>query len=148
MKQQAFFIIFMGFHLPNIVSDLRVQLLFASQMPQRSCWKYQVLENWKNVTYECFRKMWRCALQSFSEIIRFQNNKYFLGIKTSYYVGCTKPHTVSCKRIETAHTSCKLEKMKTFTYFTVLSLAGNNTLPKLAALIYTQFVFSMVLSLQ
>ena len=103
-------------------------------MPQRSCWKYQVLENWTNVTYECFRKMWRCVLQSFSEIIRFQNYKYFLGVRANYYVVCTKPHTISCKRIEVTHISCKLEKTKTFTSFSVLSLAGNNTLPKLAAL--------------
>ena len=148
MNWKAFFILFMGFHLPNIVSDLRVHLWFAFQMPQKSCWKYQVLENWTNVTYECFQKMWWCALQSFSKVIRFQNYNYFLWVKPSYYVGCTKPHTISCKRIETTHISCKLDKIKTFTSFSVLSLAGNNTLPKLAALIYTQFVFSMVLLLQ
>ena len=93
-------------------------------------------------------QIWRCALQSFSEIIRSQNHKYFLEVKASYSVGCAKPHTISCKRIETTNTSSKLEKIKTFTSFSVLSLAGNNTLPKLAALIYTQFVFSMVLLLQ
>ena len=80
--------------------------------------------------------MCRCALQSFSEVIRSQNYKFFLGVKSSYYVGYAKPHTISCKRIETTPTSCKLEKIKTFTSFSVLSLAGDNTLPnvQLAAL--------------
>ena len=138
----------MDYHLPNIVSHLRVCLYFTFQMPQRSCWKYRVLEKWTNLTYECFRKIWCCALESFSKIIRFQNHKYFLDVKASYYVGCTKPHKISFKRIETTQTSSKFGKPKTFTSFSVLSLAGNNALPKLAALIYTQFVFSMVLSLQ
>ena len=78
-------------------------------------------------------QIWGCALQSFSEIIRSQNHKYFLEVKASYSVGCAKPHTISCKRIETTNTSSKLEKIKTFTSFSVLSLAGNNTLSKRAA---------------
>ena len=93
-----------------------------------------------------FEKIWQCALQSFSAIIRFQNHKYFLEVKANYYVGCTKPQTVSCKDIETNHTSSKFEKIKTFTSFSVLILVG--TLSKRAVLIYTQFVFSMALLLQ
>ena len=132
--------------MPKVVSDLRVRLYFTFQMSQRSCWKYQLLDNWTNVTHKCFWKIWRSNLQSFSKISRiistsFELRQAIMSVAQNhiqFHANVSKPPMFQVLG----------KKRKIFTFFFVLSLAGNNTLPKLATLIYTQFVFFMILLLQ
>ena len=142
---------FPGCDVINFKSNLifLIRLLFPKSQNKNSNIFRTItgFKKWTNVTSACFRKIWRSTLQSFSVIISFLNYRYFLGVKGSSYVGCTKTHTISCKRIETTHTWSRLEKIKMFTFFIVLSLAGSTTLTKFLAVIYAQFVFSKVLSL-